>query len=78
MMRVHCANGGVSHEHSRHGSVVLILSPIFNVKFPYLQVCSDLARFPGSMVSFSFAIEGKYQTFISKFKKKKKSKKDSC
>lgn len=67
MMRVHSANGGVSHEHSRHGSVVLILSPMFNVKFPYLQVCSDLARFPGSMVSFSFAIDGKYQKFNSNF-----------
>lgn len=59
---MHRAIGGVSHEHSKHGSFTLILSPTFNVIFPYLQVCSDFVAAPlpaGSMTSPSRAVRKK-------------------
>lgn len=57
IVRIHRAIGGVSHEHSRHGSFTLILSPTFSVILPYLQVYSDFAApLPASITSSSRAI----------------------
>lgn len=56
---MHCANGGVLHEHSKHGSPVSITSPIFNVKLPYRQVCSDSVAFfvAAAILSVAVAVE---------------------
>lgn len=56
MVRMHRAIGGVSHEHSKHGSDVFILSPTFNVSLPKLHVCSDLISLLFSMISLSLAV----------------------
>lgn len=55
---MHWAIGGVTHEHSKQGSEVLILSPTFNVNLPNLQVCGDAAPLPASETSLSIAAQG--------------------
>lgn len=42
IVRMHLTIGGTSHEHSKHGSAVLMISPTFNVFLPYLHVWLDL------------------------------------
>lgn len=74
MVRMQRAIGGVSQEHSKHGSLTLILSPTFNVILPYLQVFTDFAPSPASMTSSSRAVP-KIKTKKNMIKKQKRKRK---